>query len=57
MTIKRIIEKWKKVPIEQVLKELYIEKNMNIKQVADELGCSVGSIHSMLIEYKITKPQ
>lgn len=55
MSLKKIIEQWKGQELKQVLKELYIEKDMSMHEVAEELSVSVGAVHAWLHKYGISK--
>jgi len=52
----QIIEKWKGKSLDKVLVELYIDSNMSIREIAEELGVSVGIVHKWLCDYGINKP-
>lgn len=55
MSIQALIEKIEKEPLEDVLRRLYIERDMSMHQVAEELCVSVGLVHKWLHDFSITK--
>ena len=55
MSIKMVLEAWKGKPLDVLLRELYVDQNMNMKEVADSLHISVGMVHKYLTEYGIFK--
>jgi hypothetical protein len=55
MGLKEVLEAWKGVPLEELLRELYIDKDMNIADVAKELRISTGCVHGYLVKYGIKK--
>lgn len=55
MGLIEIIEDWKQKPIRDVILELYIDKDLSMKGVADELHLSVGQIHKLVKELGIAK--
>lgn len=55
MGIKELLEKYEKLPLEDILRQKYIDEDMTISQVAEELKVSVGQVHNWLSKYQITK--
>lgn len=55
MSIPKIIEAWKHKPFEDLLIELYIDKDMTIPEISDYLHISVGAVHSYLSKFNIYK--
>lgn len=55
MSIKDLIEKWENRSIKDVLLDKYIEQDMTIPQIANDLGVSVGIVHKWLKEEGIDK--
>lgn len=55
MSIQALIEKIEKEPLEDVLKRLYIQKDMSIRQISRELNVSAGLVHKWLHDFSITK--
>lgn len=53
--VERLLERIYNKPTRDILYELYIKKDMNIRQVAEELTVSVGWISSALRKYNIYK--
>lgn len=40
-------------PLDEVLRELYVEKGMTVKQVAAELGVSIASVSTWMARFGI----
>ena len=55
MGIVEIIEDWKGKPIRNVILDLYIDRDLTIRGVAEELHLSVGQVHKLIKELGITK--
>lgn len=55
MSIKDLIEKWENRSIKEILLDKYIEQDLTIPQIADELGVSVGIVHKWLKDEGIDK--
>ena len=55
MTIKAVLEVWQGKPLDVLLREMYVERDMTIKQIACELHISVGMVHKYLSEFGINK--
>jgi uncharacterized protein YjcR len=55
MSVKNLIEKIEGRPIKEILHDKYIDKDMTIQEIADELGVSVGIVHKWLKENGINK--
>ena len=55
MGLIEIIEAWKEKPIRDVILELYIDKDLPMRGVADELHLSVGQVHKLVKELGIAK--
>lgn len=55
MSTKDLIEMWKQKPLKEVLIELYIDQDLSMQKVADELKVSVGIIHKWLKDLSISK--
>lgn len=55
MSVRDLIEKIETRSIKEILMDKYIEQDMTIQQIADELGVSVGIVHKWLKEEGINK--
>jgi predicted transcriptional regulator len=55
MALKEVLEAWKEKPLSDLLRELYVDKDMSIHTIARELHISSGMVHKYLAEYGITK--
>jgi len=55
LSLKRVIERWKGVSLEHLLRSLYIEKNLSMDDIAKELSVSIGVVHRWLNQYGISK--
>lgn len=55
MGLTQVIEAWKSKPIEEILREMYIDKNMTILDISKELHISVGAVHKYLSKFHISK--
>lgn len=55
MSLQKVIEEWKQLPLKELLIQLYIENDMTIEQVAEELKVSKGVIFNWLKKYNISK--
>lgn len=55
MSVRDLIEKWENRSIKDVLLDKYIEQDMTIPQIANDLGVSVGIVHKWLKEEGIDK--
>lgn len=53
--VDRLLEKFYKKPVREILRELYIEQNMTMAQVAEELGVSVGWVNSRIRKHNLYK--
>lgn len=53
--VDRLLEKFYKKPVREILRELYIEQNMSMAQVATELGVSVGWVNSRIRKHNLYK--
>ena len=53
--VDRLLEKFYKKPVREILRELYIEQNMSMAQVATELGVSVGWVNSRIRKFNLYK--
>ena len=54
MSLIKVIEAWKQSPLKDILLKLYIDRDLSIQQVADELKVS-GVVYNWLKKYNITK--
>lgn len=52
-----LIEKIHNMPIEELLRKLYVEEHMTIEQIADKLNISSGSVYYWLKQADITMRQ
>lgn len=55
MSVKNLVEKIEGRSIKEILHDKYIEKDMTIPEIADELGVSVGIVHKWLKDEGINK--
>ena len=55
MSLIKVIEAWKQSPLKDILLKLYIDRDLSIQQVADELKVSAGVFYNWLKKYNITK--
>ena len=55
MSLIKVIEAWKQSPLKDILLELYIDRDLSMQQVADELKVSAGVVYKWLKKYKIKK--
>lgn len=55
MALIQVIEAWKGKPLEELLKELYLDKDMSMKEIANELCISIGVVHRYLTKFHICK--
>ena len=55
MGVKELVEEIQKKPIDEILIDLYIDKNMSIREVSEELKVSSGTVHKWLAIYNISK--
>lgn len=55
MSLQEILEDWKQKPLRDLLVELYIDQNMNMREVAKELHLSLGQVFNFLKQEGITK--
>lgn len=55
MGVKAVLEAWKGMPIEELLRSEYIEKDKSIQEVAQELHVSVGTIYNWITSYGLHK--
>ena len=55
MSLIKVIEAWKQSPLKDILLKLYIDRDLSIQQVADELKVSAGVVYKWLKKYNITK--
>lgn len=55
MGIQEIIEAWKGETLEELLRDMYIEKDMSIRDISKELFISVGMVHAYLHKFSICK--
>lgn len=55
ISVEKIIERWKGVPLKELLREMYIDRDMTITEISDELCISVGAVHKYLKDYGICK--
>ena len=49
----KFLEKHYRKPIREILRELYIDKGMTMKEVSEELCVSIGTISRWLKRYNI----
>ena len=54
MSLIKVIEAWKQSPLKDILLKLYIDRDLSIQQVADELKVSAGVVYNWLKKYNIT---
>jgi transposase len=57
MALKDVIREWKGKEVRDLLQDLYINKDMTMKEVASELHISVGIVHKWLASYSIHKEE
>lgn len=55
MGLKEVIEEWKQKPIRELLREMYIDKNMSQHEIARELHIDQGNLSRWLASYGIVK--
>ena len=55
MSLIKVIEAWKQSPLKDILLKLYIDRDLSIQQVADELKVSAGVVYNWLKKSNITK--
>ena len=48
MSLIKVIEAWKQSPLKDILLKLYIDRDLSIQQVADELKVSAGVVYNWL---------
>lgn len=50
-------EKWndEELTYREILRKLYVDRDMSIRNISDEIGLSVGSVHKDIKEFGITK--
>lgn len=53
--VDRLLEKFYKKSVREILYDLYITQNMSMAKVADELGVSVGWVNSRIRKYNLYK--
>ena len=57
MGLVEVIEAWKEEPIEDILKRMYIQKDMTIREIAEELHISIGTVCNLLRELHINNKE
>lgn len=57
MSLKKLVERAYNKPIDEILRELYVEKNMTQKELAKELTVAQKTIQNWLCEYDIYRPK
>ena len=55
MSLQKVLEQWKNKPLKELLIEMYIDKDMNIRDISKELCISVGVVHKYLKDFGINK--
>ena len=52
---KVLLEKLFGKPYNELLVEMYVEKGMSIREIAKELGLSIGTVHNTIKELGLVK--
>ena len=55
MSVKDVVEAWKGMPVEELLRSEYIDKDKSIPEIAKELHLSVGTIYNWITSYGLHK--
>ena len=55
MALKKQIERYYKKTMREVLVEMYVDKDMSMSQMAEELCVAKGTVWNWLMEYGIHK--
>ena len=53
MGLKEVIEAWKGIPIRELLRQMYVDQNMNQQEIAEELHIAQPTVSMWLEEYGI----
>lgn len=55
MALKEVLEAWRGEKLDEMLRKMYIDEDMSIREIGKELKISFGVVHKYLHEYGISK--